>query len=168
MKLLTNLVGWKLAYLISQPRMRIRQKLFGLKTWPQHVLHAQYTEREVHVKIHYPGFSYRKNLDNGFLPLLTLPVSIKNGHWKKNKNAPSIEISPHCASVDGVVLRIKLKEVWSWARPQLSHGNELTSPQTVTMNDVFNAPTKKGFSPRPQANSNWKEYQFKGLLSSGN
>ena len=29
----------------------------------------------------------------------------------KNKNSPSIEISPHCALVDGVVLRIKLKEV---------------------------------------------------------
>ena len=40
LKLLTNLVSWKLAYLISQPRTGIRQKNFRLKTRPLGVLQA--------------------------------------------------------------------------------------------------------------------------------
>ena len=40
-KLLTNLIGWKIEYLIVQLRTGFRQKLFRLKTCPQGVLQAQ-------------------------------------------------------------------------------------------------------------------------------
>jgi hypothetical protein len=42
LKLITNLVSRKLAYLISQPRTGIQQKVFKLKTCPQVLLQAQF------------------------------------------------------------------------------------------------------------------------------
>ena len=41
LKLLSNLVGWKLVHLIFQPRTRIWQNFFELKTCPQDVRQAQ-------------------------------------------------------------------------------------------------------------------------------
>ena len=60
-KLLTNLVGWKFAYLISQLMTGIRQKLFRLKVYFK---------------------PKRKNPDFGVLPVPLLAVSVKIGNLR--------------------------------------------------------------------------------------
>ena len=71
-KLLTNLAGWKVAYLISQLRTGIWRKLFWLKTCSQGVLQAQ--RNEIY-----------------FFPLPTLPVRLKIHHlkWMIHKDSSS-------------------------------------------------------------------------------
>jgi hypothetical protein len=58
-----------LAYLISQPKTGIQQKVFRLKTCPQGVLQAKL-----------------KNPDVGFLPLSSQPVLLKIDHLKFQSN----------------------------------------------------------------------------------